>query len=182
MKQIRILILAFAAMLAFAACEKDNITPITPDNPDQPTIPEAIASVLGTYDMMTVYDSIGVDGDWFQNGFEGQYYESDSGYVCITLDPNDPNSVKIDGFEILHEEDGTPVELHFYDTRATLNAEGRLIPETSTFEQNGLEFTITYGAFYQVENELRFRIEQHVPFFGMDCGYILTAHCTKRAE
>lgn len=182
MKQIRFLFLAFAAMLAFAACEKDNIKPDVPDNPDQPNIPEAIAQVLGTYDMMTVYDSIGVDGDWFENGFAGQNYDPDSGYVCIVLDPNDPNTVKIDGYEVLHEEDGTPVELHFYDTKATLNADGKLVPENSVFEMNGLHFDITYGPLYQANDELRFRIVQHVEFYGMDCGYILTARCIKRAE
>lgn len=179
MKKTYLFFMAFAAMLAFSACEKDNITPVPPD---QPTIPEAIASVLGTYDMMTVYDSIGVDGDWFQNGFEGQNYDPDSGYVCITLDSNDINTVKIDGYEILHEDDGTPVELHFYDTRATLNAEGKLIPEASIFEQNGLHFDITYGPLRHEDGELRFRIVQHVNFFGMDCGYILTARCSRRAE
>lgn len=179
MKQIRILYLAIAAMLAFVSCKKDDVEPILPD---QPSIPEAIASVLGTYDMLTVYDSVGVDGDWFQNGFEGINYDPDSGYVCITLDSNDINTVKIDGYEVLHQDDGTPVEIHFYDTKATLDAEGELIPEASVFEQNGLSFDITYGALYQAEGELRFRIMQHVEFFGMDCGYILTARCTKRAE
>ncbi|MCQ2295815.1 MAG: hypothetical protein MJZ45_00265 [Bacteroidales bacterium] len=186
MKKIRFALLALAAVMIVSACnkEEDPIVPIVDDSVvEEPQINPALVPFVGTFDMIVEYDSVGVDGAWLENGFMGMYYDADTGYVVFSADTTQPDVLKIDGYEILHGENGEPVEYHFYDTKATLDADGKLVPEASQFEMNGYHFSMTYGALrLQDDGSVRFRIEQHVPMGQSDAGYILTAYCTKRAE
>lgn len=186
MKKIRFAMLALVAMMFLFACnkEEDPIVPVVDDSTiEGPHINEALIPFVGTFDMIAEYDSIGMDGVWLDNGFAGMYYEPDTGYVVFSADTAQPDVLKVDGYTILHGDDGTPVEYHMYDTYATLNAEGKLIPETNQFNLNGYLFTITYGALrLQDDGSVRFRMEQHYPLGESEAGYIITAYCTRRAE
>lgn len=174
--------LAALLLIGLASCQKDDITPVSPDNNDTTPTVERRAAFLGTYDMTYITDSASVDGDWFENGYLGQYYDDDFGYLIISTDDTDTASVKIDGYVVYPAENGYDGDtLYFYNTRATFNAQNQLIPEDCTFEMNGYFFTIQLGQIVPTQdNGIRFRIEQHVPLMGMDCGYILTATGTKR--
>lgn len=189
MKKIRFALMALAAVVIISACNKED-DPIIPINDsttdtipiDDPQINEALVPFVGTFDMIVEYDSIGVDGAWIQNGF-GMYYTPDTGYVVFSADTAQPDVLKIDGYEILHGENGQPVEYHFYETKATLNADGKLIPEPSQFVLNGYHFSITYGALrLQEDGSVRFRMEQYYPLGESVAGYVRTAYCTRRAE
>lgn len=191
MKNIKFALLALAAMMLVFACnkEEDPIVPIDDDTIvndttiDEPSINEALVPFVGTFDMIAVYDSIGMDGAWMENGFLDMYYEPDTGYVVFSADTTQPEVLKVDGYTILHDAYGFPVEYHMYDTYATLNAEGKLIPETSHYNLNGYQFTITYGALrLQEDGSVKFRMEQHYPLGENEAGYIITANCTRRAE
>lgn len=176
-------LLAFSAMLIFAACDKDDVEPIV-DPTDTVVTPvvDPIADYIGTYDMVGIYDSIGVDGTWFENGFAGQNYDPDSGYLVISRIDDDANSIKLEGYVVLSDANGQPVEYKFYDTQATLNSDSLFVPEASRFTMNDYLFSMTYGPMHLDNDFLTFRIEQHVPLMGMDCGYIIIANCTKRTE
>lgn len=174
-----ILTLAALLLVVFAACQKDDIAPVQPNNPDTPTTVERRAAYLGTYDMVYVTDTFGVDNDWYVNGFEGQYYEDDYGYFVISADPADTASVKVDGFWVISNK-GAADTFYFYDTRATFDAQNRLVPEDCEFTANGYTFHHTLGPIRLTDEGIRLRIEQHVPLMGMDCGYILSAIGTRR--
>lgn len=183
MKSSKLLLIASLAMMSLVACEKEEISPINGDenNDTVPTANERRTTYLGTYDMVYTYDSVGVDGNWFVNGFAGQNYEDDLGFLVITADPNDTASVKIDGYKVYADENGVMNDtVLFYDSRATFDGQGQLIPVQCSYSVNGYTYTSTLGPVVLNETGFTMRIEEHLPFAGMDCGYLINAIGTKR--
>ena len=184
MKKSSFLILLAASLFALASCEKEPaVTPDQPNDtivPDDPVVEDLRTPFVGTYDMTLVYDSVGVDGTWIPNGLAGVTYDPDHGYLVITP-AADSNTVKIDGYEVFEDEDaGTADTIYFYNTTATLDADGLLHAAPSSCSNNGLNFSITYGPMTLSGDTLTFRLEEHVPYSGMDMGYIYSVTCVKR--
>lgn len=177
MKKNFLFLLAIIGVVAFSSCHKPE-----PEDVKDPREP-----YLGTYDMVMMYDSVGVDGDWDENGSDDTNYDPDNGFVVLSANPNNENTINLDGYEIFSNANGGTDTIHFYETKFALNDGVFTAIEPSKFEMNGYLFNITYGMPQFTETDghvtgLQFRIEQHTVLMGMDCGYILTAHCVKRTE
>ena len=135
-KYLKIIALAAVVMsLAMVSCEKDEEPipepPVVPENPED-TDPRA--PYLGTYDMLVVYDSIGVDGSWMTNEFAysmGQGYDPDTGFMVITT-AADTNTINING-TVVYADGVDSMFVPYYVTTATFDEQGRMVPQPSNF-------------------------------------------------
>lgn len=183
MKKNILFLAAISILGLFAACEKDNINPINGDTDNTDTPVERRTAYLGTFDIVYSYDSISTAGKWVENGFAGEYYPNEEGFWVISPDPSDTAAVIINGYVVYSDDYKSNDTLPMYETRAIFNGQGQLVPSTNVYEAMGLAFTNTYGPILlDAEGNFSVRIEQHVPFMGMDCGYLMQAKGTLRSE
>lgn len=178
MNKIKLFFLALAAMMAFAACEKDDqVKPII----DEPAF-DPCSLYLGTYDFLQVYDSISTDGEWMENGYAGIVYSPDTGYFAITKAADADSTLKLDGYLVFVNGDGPNDTIHFFETTANIMPDGSVFLNDSQYTTDyGLVFDISYMLFRRADDgTLTFRSKQHANYGGYLLGYITTITCTPR--
>lgn len=147
--------------------------------PDDPQPDDPRNAFLGTYSMLAVTDSLGVDGSWMSNAFAATVGRDEKplpGMLTIAKGEAE-DLLDIRGCVFMGENNADTVP--YYTTQGILNADGTVTLNASTYRDANYTYQFTYGPM-TLTDSLRFKAEMHVNVMGMDCGYIMTNYCAKQ--
>lgn len=174
-KILFLLTIAFAFCLT--ACQKEE------QNNNNQNQEVATSDFAGTYDLEVVTDSISTN-DYWQSREE---YDRDAGtnsapmHGTLTITAKEiTGHYHVLGILLLGSSQ-TPVT--YYDADAHLDADNRLVINSCSMSfPSGIEGQVEFGAVTYGNPSFSFRSEMHIDLADVDCGYIFTNNCTKRAE
>lgn len=126
--------------------------------------------------MEVVVDSLGIDGSWIDNSSDSLL--AAQGYLYVLRDNADEATLLIEGHVVRNSAVACDTVL-YYDTRATFDEDGILVPERQTLILDGYTYYITYGQMEMRNDTLVITTEEHDYASGHDIGVKKTIYGIK---